>query len=193
MPTLWASGTVKDITTCLYEQTVFYSLGVSRSVWEEVDCKLRRQLSEENQTIGGYLVLATGPGDPPAVQVWTAKTGRFGSRTVQKPNPLNLGGPILHPYPSTRGFRRVWLDPSVPISGSAFRVSYLWSHSDMLLLIVKYWHLYVKVHFRRISCLDVQNKHTHVLNHILKMSVNKSSTEHQQSVNNIWCCNLFCL
>ena len=84
-----------------------------------------------------WLVLATGPGIPPAVGVWTAKTGRFGSRPVQNPGPLTLGGPNPDPYPSTRGFRRVWLDPSFPISGSTFRVSHLWSHSDMLLLIVK--------------------------------------------------------
>ena len=29
------------------------------------------------------VVLGTGPGNPPAVQVWTGKTVRFGSRTVQ--------------------------------------------------------------------------------------------------------------
>jgi len=85
-----------------------------------------------------HIVLATGPGNPAAVRVWTAKTGRFGSRTVKKLDPQTLGGPNPDPYPSTRGFRRVWLDLSVPISGSAFRVSYLWSHSDMRLLIVKY-------------------------------------------------------
>jgi len=85
------------------------------------------------------VVLATGPGNPPAVQVWTAKTGRFGSRTGQKPDPQTIGGPNPDPYPSTRRFRRVWLDPSVPISSSAFRVSHLWSHSGMRLLIVKYW------------------------------------------------------
>jgi hypothetical protein len=84
------------------------------------------------------LVLATGPGIPPAVRVGTAKPGRSGSRPVPKPNPQTLGGPIPDPYLSTRGFCRVWLDPSVPISGSAFRVSHLESHSDMLLLIIKY-------------------------------------------------------
>ena len=84
------------------------------------------------------VVLATGPGNPPAVRVWTAITGRFSSRTAQLPDPLTLGGPNPDPYPSTRGFRRVCVDTLVPISGSAFRVSYLWSHSDMLLLIVKY-------------------------------------------------------
>jgi len=127
------------------------------------------------------LVLATGPGNPAAFWVWTAKTGRFGSRTVQKHDPLTLGGANPDPH------------PSVPISGFAFRVSYVWSHSDMLLWIVKYWHWYVKVLFRRISRLDVQNKHTHAPNHILKMSVNRASTELQQSVNEIWSCNLFCL
>ena len=84
------------------------------------------------------LVLATGPCNAPAVRVWTAKTGWFGSRPVQQPDPLTLGGPNPDTYPSTREFRRVWPAPSVSISGSAFRVSHLWSHSDMLLLIVKY-------------------------------------------------------
>jgi len=131
------------------------------------------------------VVLAMGPGNPPAVRVWTAKTGRFSSTTVQNPDPLTHGGPNPDPYQSIRGFCWVWLDPWVPISGSGFRVSYLWAHSDMLLLIVKYWHWYVPVHFRRISRLDVQNKHTHAPNHILKRSVNRASTERQQSVNNI--------
>jgi hypothetical protein len=84
------------------------------------------------------IVLATGPGNLPAVQVWSAKTGWFGSRTVQKPDPQTFGGSNPDLYPTTRGFRRVWLDPSGPISGSAFRVSHLWSLSDMLLIIVKY-------------------------------------------------------
>ena len=66
------------------------------------------------------LVLATGPGDPAAVRVWTAKTGRFGSRPVQDSDPLALGRPNQDPYLLTRGFHRVWLDPLVPISGSAF-------------------------------------------------------------------------
>jgi len=68
------------------------------------------------------LVLATGPGYPAAVRVWTGKTVRFGSRPVQIPDPQFLGGPNPDPYPSTRGFCRVWLDPSVPISGLYFRV-----------------------------------------------------------------------
>jgi len=67
------------------------------------------------------LELATGPGNPPAFRVWTGKTVWFGSRTVQKPNRLLLGGPNPALYPSTGGFCRVWLDPSGPISGSVFR------------------------------------------------------------------------
>jgi hypothetical protein len=122
------------------------------------------------------IVLATGPGNPPAVRVWTAKTGWFRSRTGLKPDPQTLGGPNPDPYPSTRGFHRVWLDRSVPISGSAFRVSHLWSHSDMRLLIVKYWPWYGTVRFRRISRLDVENRNTQAPNYILKMSVNRAST-----------------
>jgi len=68
------------------------------------------------------VVLATGPFNPPAVRVQIAKTVRFGSKPVQKPDPLHLGGPNPDPYPSTRGFCRVWLDPSVPISSSGIRI-----------------------------------------------------------------------
>ena len=46
----------------------------------------------------------------------------FGSRTVQKHDMLRLGEANPDPYPSTRGFCRVWLVPSVPISGSMFWV-----------------------------------------------------------------------
>jgi len=123
-----------------------------------------------------WLVLATGPGNPPVVQVWTAKTGRFGSRPGQKLDPLTLGEPNPDLYPSTRTFHQVWLDPSVPISSAAFRLSHLWSHSDILLLIIKHWYWYCTVHFQHISRLVVQNKHTHAPNHILEMSVNRAST-----------------
>jgi len=41
---------------------------------------------------------------------------------VHKPDAELLGGPNPFPYPSTRGFCRVWLDPSVPVSSSPFRV-----------------------------------------------------------------------
>jgi len=69
-----------------------------------------------------WVVLATGPGNPTAVRVQTGRTVPFGSRTVQKPDAQGPGGPNPDPFPSTFGFCRVWLDASVPISGSVFRV-----------------------------------------------------------------------
>jgi len=68
------------------------------------------------------VVLATGPGNPPAVCVWTTNMVRLGSRTIQKPEPLLPGGRNLSPYPSIRGYFRVCLDPSGPISSFAFWV-----------------------------------------------------------------------
>jgi len=163
----------------------------SLSIWGDCMAPNWCSISNLQNSIGKgpcewWLVLATGPGNPPAVRVWTAKTGRFGSRTVQKPDLQTLGGPNPDPYPSTRGLRRVWLDPSVPISGSAFRVSHLWSHSDMRLLIVKYWPLYVTVRFRRISRLNVPNMNTQAPNYILKMSVNRASTIFGLASSVIW-------
>jgi len=74
------------------------------------------------------LLIAMGLDNPPAVRVWTGRMVWFGSRTVQKPDLLLLSRPNAAPYPSTRRSRRVWLDPSGPISGFAFWVLYLWSH-----------------------------------------------------------------
>jgi len=130
--------------------------------------------------------VSNGPGNPAAVRVWTAETGRFSSRPGQKPDPLTLGGPNPDLYPSTRGFRPVWLYLSVPISGSAFLVSHLWSHSDMLLWIVKYWHGYCTLHFQCISRHDVEKKHTHAPNHILTMRVKRASTIFGLASSVIW-------
>jgi len=131
-------------------------------------------------------IISNRSGDRPAVGVRTAKTGTFGSRLVQKPDPLTLGRPNHDPYPSICRFRPVWLHQSVPISGSVFRVSHLWSNSDMPLLIVKYWHWYVMVYLCGIRRLDVQNKHTHAPNHILRMSVNRASTIFGLASSVIW-------
>jgi len=69
------------------------------------------------------VLLAMGLGNLPVVWVWTPKTDQLGSRPVQESDPRHLGRLNLDPYPSTRGFCRVQLDPSVPISGFAFRDS----------------------------------------------------------------------
>jgi len=91
------------------------------------------------------LVLPTGLGNLPGVLGLIGKTTRFGSRTIQKPNPQLLGGPNTDPYKITRGFHRVWLDPSVPIPSSAFRIFYLWLHSVILLVLTKdrCWYIFV--------------------------------------------------
>ena len=111
-------------------------------------------------------------GNAPAVRVRTVNTGRFGSSLVHKPDQLTLGVPNPDPYPSTRGFCGGWPDPSVPISGSVFRVSHVWSHSDMLLLVVKSQHWYVTAYYQCFGRLNGQNERTAKPYHILKMSVN---------------------
>jgi len=75
-------------------------------------CMKYAQEHEANQTTHWpWVVLAMGQGNVPAAWVCTAKTDRFGSRPIQKPDPLTLGGPHSDPEPSARGYRWVWLDP----------------------------------------------------------------------------------
>jgi len=69
-----------------------------------------------------WIVIATGLGNPPAVRICTGSSVLFGSITVQKPDQLPLGGPSLYLCQSTYWFWRVWLDLSVPISGSSIWV-----------------------------------------------------------------------
>jgi len=132
------------------------------------------------------VVLATCLGNLPVVQVWTTTTGWFGSRPVQKPAPLTLCWPNLDLYLSTHGVRWVRLDPSVPISCSAIRVSHLKLHSDRQLIIIQYWHWYVMVYLRCIGQLNKQNVHTYVPYHILKMSVNAAWTNFGLPSSVIW-------
>ena len=56
-----------------------------------------------------------------------------------------------------------------------FGFYYLWSHSDMPLLISKYSHLYVTVSFWCMHCLNDQNNQRHTPYPILKMSINRAS------------------
>jgi hypothetical protein len=79
-------------------------------------------VGEHSTRQGLSLVLPTGPSNPPGVRIRTAKTVRFGSTTVQKPDTHSLGGPNPDLYLSTCGFYLVSLDMSVPISSSVFWV-----------------------------------------------------------------------
>jgi len=92
---------------------------------------------EDDEPIWGIVVLATDPDNLPAVEVWLAAMGRFGSRPVQKSDVLTLGGSKPDTYLSTNGFCRVWVDLLVLISRSASRDSHVWSHSDVVVLIMK--------------------------------------------------------
>ena len=176
-----------EISHRIKQSPMLYALGVlQNTACKDIDLNADQVYDTFIWKISPPGVLATGPGNPPAVRVWTTNKGWFSTRPGQKPDPLTLGGPNLDPYPSSRGCRRVLLGPSVPISGSAFRVSHSWSHLDILLWFVKFWHWYVTGHFRRISRLDVQIKHTHGPNHILKMTVNRASTIFGLASSVIW-------
>jgi len=131
---------------------------------------------DDEELEGWFIVWETGPGYTPVVRVWTAKTGWFGSKPVQQPDPPTVGGPNPDPYPSTCESCQVWLDPSVPIYGSVFRDSHSWSHSDMLLLIVKCWPWYITGCFRRIGWLNEQNEQTLAPYYFPKMILNRVPT-----------------
>jgi len=64
-----------------------------------------------------------GPGNPQEVRVWIRKIVLFGSRPIQKPDPEILGWPNPYLYPLIHRFCGVWVDSSVPVSSSPFRVS----------------------------------------------------------------------
>jgi len=131
-----------------------------------------------------YLVLATGLSTLPLIRVWTGKTSRFGSRPVQEPNPLLLGGPNANPYQSTHRFRRVWHVPLGPISGSAFRG---------LLCMVAFRYPTVNLKISTMVC------HCSIWMYWLPYKSPNGETctqplpgnEHQQSVNNFWSCVLY--
>ena len=122
-----------------------------------------------------------GPGDPPLVRVWTGTMVWFGSRTVPKPDPLLPGGPNAALYPSTCRCRRVWLDPSGPISSFEFRV---------ILLIVAF-------RYSTVNCkILTMVRHCSFWiywpplwsKYVDKRSLTQPGNEHQQSVNDCRSC-----
>jgi len=123
------------------------------------------------------LVLATGPGNQPAVQFWTGKTVRFSSRTIQKPDPLLLGSPNPAPYPSTRRFRLVWLDSWGPISGSAFRVF-------LFIVVFSYPTVNCKILTMVLHCHFLMYWHPLYSKQVERHSLPHPENERQSSVNN---------
>jgi len=68
------------------------------------------------------IVFTTSRSNLLAVRDSNGKLVQFGSRRVHQPNPQLHGGPIKYSYLSTRWFSWVWLQLSVPISGSCLQV-----------------------------------------------------------------------
>ena len=128
-----------------------------------------------------HLVSATGPVNPPAVQVWMEKTDRFGSRTIQKPDQQLLEGPNPAPHPSARGFGQVWLDPSGPISGFAFQVV-------QFMVAFRYLTVTSKIFTMVCRCSFWMNRPPCGSQYVDKRSLHHPGNERQQSVNDFRSC-----
>jgi len=122
------------------------------------------------------LVVPKGTCNQPAVRDWTAKTRWSGSWPIQQPDLLPLGRPNQNPYPSTCGFCQVWLDPSVLICNSVFRVSLFIVAFAFSTVNHKILTLVCYCHFWCIGHLNDRNKQRDTPYHMQKMSVNGVST-----------------
>jgi len=105
-----------------------------------------------------YVVLPLGPGDPPLFCVKSAKTGWFRCRLFLKLDPLILGGRNPNADLETCGCCPLCQDKSVPIPGSAFRISHKLSNSDLILLNIEYILWYPTVQCRCNGRLNNQTK-----------------------------------
>jgi len=124
-----------------------------------------------------HQLLSTVPQNLQVLLVWMAKSGWFDSGPMQTiPDPVTLTRSNPDSYPSDPRFFQICLHHSVAISGSAFRVQFIWSQSHILLQIPMYWHMYVPVFFWLIGCISGQNEERHVPYHIRQSSVNPTST-----------------
>ena len=94
----------------------------SRSILNAPPSLLPVSWARQNALAESQILLATGPVNPPAVRVWTGKTVWCRSRPVQKHDPEHFGGRTPRLYSSTRGFCRVWVGLSVPVSSSPCQV-----------------------------------------------------------------------
>jgi len=84
---------------------------------------------------GLQVVLATGPGNPPAVGVLTGGSFRFSFRPSQKPDPLCLGGFVTRTGHRTAGIWLGWNRTAVPNIWFLL----LWLQLSIWVLIVS-WH-----------------------------------------------------
>jgi len=122
-----------------------------------------------------------GQGDPPVVRVLTGRTVQFCSRTVQKPEPLLLGGTNPAPYPSTHGFHRVWQDLSGQISSSEFRVF-------LFMVAFRYPTVNCILFTMVLQCHCLMYWQPFYSKRVERHSLPHPHNEHQWGVNNWWSC-----
>jgi len=127
------------------------------------------------------IVVSTGPGNLPKVRDWTGGRALFHSITVQERDLQLLGGANPAPSLSTRGFCRVWVDLSGPISGSAFwiflfMVTFRYPTVDRKLLIMVL-HCHFLMYWQPLYSKQVERR-----------SLPHHETECQWSVYNWWSC-----
>jgi len=124
-------------------------------------------------------MLATGLGILPAVWVQIRKKGWFGSRPVKNQASPPPGSQYPDSYPSTRGFSRVWFDPSGPISGSSFLVV-------PFIVAFRYPAVNRKIIIMVCYCSSWTNWPPVNLENGETGSLPRPRNERQQSVNNVW-------
>jgi len=119
-----------------------------------------------------HLVIATGPGNLPAVWVLTAnKVGCDSSHDLRHQR-LVLGGPNRYPYMPTGRICQVWLYPSVPISGYGFMVFLFVVKFGNPTVNCKLLNLACHCQFWFIGCFCNQITERHAPYPFLKMRVN---------------------
>ena len=129
------------------------------------------------------VLLAKGPGDPPAFRLWNGKTVRFVSTTVQEPDRPLVGGPNPAPYPSIRGSRRGWLDLSAAFSGFAFQVV-------LVMVAFRYLNVNCIILTMVCQCSLWMNRPPLCSKYVVKRSLPHPENERQWSINNFRSCTL---
>jgi len=81
---------------------------------EAVNLKVADLRAVNLEVVNREVVLATGPGNPPAVRDWTGNTVWCCSRPAQDPDQLCLGGVVTWTGHRTLGFWPGWNQTAVP-------------------------------------------------------------------------------